>query len=410
MKKPPFAGTNSSGSYSITNNMDPPSTTVNRVVSVETGSYLSVNTPGYRLIPKRDLPQNPFSHTVTKTVYVPGGMVSRASYGHVQVITGDMYDALGASDIVPLYTPDFSDVQKRATNKVLDRIQGSTVNLAQAFAERKQTVNLMAKTVNRLASAAIAIRRGNFKHATDLFGVKNASGKGLARDLGLASRQGGGRMRADVFSNHWLEYSYGWIPLLSDIYSSAEVIADTYFRVKPSKVSATHQLTENIGPYLVRSGITHNEMCVTTVKASARCQVKFKEDSSIRESLSKTGLTNPLLLAWELVPYSFVVDWFIPLGSYLKRLDAASGFSFVSGTQTLRTTTNHVTTCAGTKVFSGGEWIFSVSGVGRQVSYETKSRSVLTSFPSPSLVIPALSLGTSQILSGLALLTQAFKR
>lgn len=29
------------------------------------------------------------------------------------------------------------------------------------------------------------------------------------------------------------------------------------------------------------------------------------------------GLTNPELVAWELVPYSFVADWFIPLGDWM---------------------------------------------------------------------------------------------
>ena len=41
---------------------------------------------------------------------------------------------------------------------------------------------------------------------------------------------------------------------------------------------------------------------------------------------------NPLLTAWELVPYSFVVDWFIPIGDFLSQFSASHGLQYVSGT------------------------------------------------------------------------------
>ena len=33
------------------------------------------------------------------------------------------------------------------------------------------------------------------------------------------------------------------------------------------------------------------------------------------------GLADPATVVWELIPYSFVVDWFIPIGSYLENLN-----------------------------------------------------------------------------------------
>jgi hypothetical protein len=43
-------------------------------------------------------------------------------------------------------------------------------------------------------------------------------------------------------------------------------------------------------------------------------------------SLSALGITNPLLIAWEVVPYSFVVDWVLPVGTWLESLDALLGY------------------------------------------------------------------------------------
>jgi hypothetical protein len=43
------------------------------------------------------------------------------------------------------------------------------------------------------------------------------------------------------------------------------------------------------------------------------------EEMSFERNL---GLTDPLSVAWELIPYSFVVDWFVPIGTYLDNLNA----------------------------------------------------------------------------------------
>jgi hypothetical protein len=49
---------------------------------------------------------------------------------------------------------------------------------------------------------------------------------------------------------------------------------------------------------------------------------------------SELGLTNPLAVAWELVPFSFVVDWALPIGSFLNQIDASVGWTFVTASLT----------------------------------------------------------------------------
>jgi hypothetical protein len=63
---------------------------------------------------------------------------------------------------------------------------------------------------------------------------------------------------------------------------------------------------------------------VTTAKA------RFRLKSVTDKHLSQIGVTNPLSLAWELVPYSFVIDWFIPVGDYLGSFDALVGVDSLS--------------------------------------------------------------------------------
>lgn len=37
------------------------------------------------------------------------------------------------------------------------------------------------------------------------------------------------------------------------------------------------------------------------------------------------GIANPALVLWEMVPFSFAVDWFLDIGGYLESLGALNG-------------------------------------------------------------------------------------
>jgi hypothetical protein len=68
----------------------------------------------------------------------------------------------------------------------------------------------------------------------------------------------------------------------------------------------------------------------------AVCYVKF--DSS----WSPIEVGNPLEWAWELIPFSFVVDWAFPIGDWIGSLDAMKGVETVAGTVTTKTEYEHV--------------------------------------------------------------------
>jgi hypothetical protein len=119
---------------------------------------------------------------------------------------------------------------------------------------------------------------------------------------------------------------------------------------------------------------------------------------------SEIGLTNPAGLAWELLPYSFVVDWFIPIGGWLNGLTDTIGLGLH---YTSMTSTVNVKHTLDASVFSTSN---AVSGSARSTvlkgDYRQKERlTTLSSRPLPQLKNP---LNTYHALSGLALLRQAF--
>jgi hypothetical protein len=62
---------------------------------------------------------------------------------------------------------------------------------------------------------------------------------------------------------------------------------------------------------------------VVTVRALASA------DNPLSLQASQLGLDNPALLAWELLPYSFILDWYIPVSGFLQNANILADFDIV---------------------------------------------------------------------------------
>jgi hypothetical protein len=54
-------------------------------------------------------------------------------------------------------------------------------------------------------------------------------------------------------------------------------------------------------------------------------------ENSINRTLASLGLTNLASVGWEVMPYSFVIDWAVPVGNWLNLQDADTGLEYVQG-------------------------------------------------------------------------------
>lgn len=119
---------------------------------------------------------------------------------------------------------------------------------------------------------------------------------------------------------------------------------------------------------------------------------------------SQLGFVNPAVVAWELVPFSFVVDWFVNVGDVLSSYTDFLGFKFLESSVTSfnkdRVTTYYQSIDYGKPVGvvrKSGE--FEAVNVKRQVG----------PIPGPSLAVkPPWVLSSRRGLAAISLLIQSF--
>lgn len=195
-------------------------------------------------------------------------------------------------------------------NKLVEKIAEIRVNAADMYRTRKETMEMVSKRVNQLIHAWRSMKRGNWRQFKKALGITNKGKK--PREFGKNS------------SGTWLEHSYGWSPLLSDIYT---ILNNTF---EPPMITAKARYKETVieekttslfrsGFKLVRNSTDH------VFQISITDQIDIHLDSPAIQAASQYGLLNPAAVAWEAVPFSFVVDWFYPVGDFLSQLNTTGG-------------------------------------------------------------------------------------
>jgi hypothetical protein len=382
--------------------------------------WRSVKTPGWKTKKKRDMPINAFSaYSVMRQDSVAYAQQPFQTFenGHF-VNRTRTWDGTTESFFPTLTeliwgnwsTADSNPSMRLAEQRALSKVSNQKINIAQAFAERKQTANLLVSSVNRFVTLAVAVRKGNFSKASEvlrgrpkLFQELTGAGSNLSAQRRFAkAKPVTWTSHREFLANGWLEYSYGWRPLLADVYGAAELCAQLATKSRPTSVTAQARSVDNRWDVGTKYGITARSQRHEEVKA--KCKLWFDVTEQWRDSLKSTGISNPALLAWELLPYSFVADWFLPVGDYLGKLGAENGLAFVKG----MTTANNVVRSTSTYVSNTEGYInVSIPPVWERAVFQ--DRIVLTTFPEAQLPRFQLDLNMSQVASGLALISQFFK-
>lgn len=279
--------------------------------------------------------------------------------------------SLGISSTIRLV-----NAENRAATEVLGKLTQSNFNLGVAIAEGKQTLSFISQTVVLVMRVIQAIRAKKWQQVLNLLAISKHKFRAPSKDVG----------------SRWLEIQYALLPLLSDIYGAYEFFTKISFpKDKPLRVSRTVTFPDEYE--LKQSDGSVIKMRDTV---SVRYIVWYTITDSRLAFATALGLTNPALIVWEKVPYSFVVDWLFPVGNLLSAFTSTLGLSFKGGCVTKRVTSK----------MSREVLVPPYEGRGVQEgNISVYTRTNLTRFPTPRPYVKS-PFSTRHTISALALLNQ----
>lgn len=186
-----------------------------------------------------------------------------------------------------------TNLSAKLRNAVTSDIKGHDFNLGVTLGESRESLNMIGLTAKGVASLL----------RNPVRALSNALDKGWSMN--------DARQKA---SDVWLSFRYGWSPLVSDAYN-AGVAAGAILTPRP--VTRIVSMSDT-APIDVSGGFPVNGGWVCKARSVHRMAAHYIIQENGQSLAKNLGLTDPALVAWELVPFSFVVDWFLPVGKYLE--------------------------------------------------------------------------------------------
>lgn len=302
--------------------------------------------------------------------------------GEIRSVTHTRWkrQALEQSNYEPYYGY-FQNLDNMAIDRALAHLRGERqMQGGESIGQMKTTLHEVATASSTVAKAFIALKHGRVRDMTRILGLTN-------KDVY------GGRTLSDL----WLSMQYGWKPLLSDIHTGIEIVKQGFRDPNAAYIKAyggVHDSHNRVQPY-------GDHEFRWELKTKHKAIYYYNVGNETLDGLDALGLINPLSIAWELMPFSFVADWFVPVGSFLSSLTATAGLNFTSGLVSRKTEVDFYYRRKEPDRSDGKVWTQYGTWHTRT---KTFGRQVLSAFPLPRIYANPHPFSTAHIASAIALI------
>jgi hypothetical protein len=189
----------------------------------------------------------------------------------------------------------------------------------------------------------------------------------------------------------WLEWTFGWSPLIKDIGGAVEAL-QREFPTEPITGSGSGTSDSTVGQWPYGPGDIVHTQVLTKVRIKAIMHVSNPNLLLANE----LGFVNPVQVAWEAVPFSFLVDAFIPinrfLGSFTDLLGVSLERPFITATRNAQ---------------GNSFWAYQSVSVSKEENGYGIQRTIPSSLPIPGLLdrvkFPTPDLGRAATMTALAI-------
>jgi hypothetical protein len=260
------------------------------------------------------------------------------SFGYLFGRTNYWSDSTSASG-VRLYA-DINH-ENRLMAELVTRFVDSPIDIGNSLAEVDQTANYLVKQVNNLASGLIAIKTGSRRRGKKLLRDSRATLKRLIksdnqsrvalfrkwfRNIPSSWKASGGAAK------RYLEYKFALLPLAYDCMGAHELAyqglaPDNRYKADAGQLSISHAVLINSKQEIVTGGWIDKIDALQVYYARIWASI----DDPELFALARLGLVNPASVVWERVTLSWLVDYVLPIGTFLRALTSTLGLKFERG-------------------------------------------------------------------------------
>jgi len=214
-----------------------------------------------------------------------------------------------------LYVPS---AQAKAYDKWHAKANARAENMMNIL-ELEKSMLMITKRASQLVSVVRHVKNLRFGDAYDALDVARSKRPRSYENL---------RKKAKYPADAWLELEFGWKPMIQDIGTSVEIL-QREFPVERIKAVGTNLGVQTSKSLYPPDWYPYGYDEITTVKATASYSGIMRVTNPNLLLANQLGFVNPAAIIWDAVPFSFVVDWFIPVGRFLKSYSNNFGFEIL---------------------------------------------------------------------------------
>ena len=210
------------------------------------------------------------------------------------------------------------------------------VKVSRAFTKRREMVNILRKLTYDLQEATLPKGAKFAARRLDLYKqlLQKRSARAIPPD------------RIGEAATAWLEYRYAIRPLLGDIKNAIAAIKALlpYGRrqtARGKELRVYDDITYDAGDINSPSLYVEDLKIERAGSIKASAGVLYAIERNINALSALLGLDQPVESLYELIPFSFVLDWVVGVGDWLQSLTKSSGLTVLSSWNTL----SYVETC-----------------------------------------------------------------
>lgn len=218
------------------------------------------------------------------------------------------------------------------------------------------------------------------------------------------------RKEKDPLANLVLETEFGWRPLISDIHSAFRVIAGVNDFPVFVRGSHTGDCSYSKGFSVAANNIFEGKEYTSSYSGHYRVTIaaRVAVSNPNLHLLNQLGLINPFLVAWDLIPWSFVVGMFVNVNAMLGSLTDYAGLRITNKSVTKSSVTTHSTSLRHFVGYGGPNRTYVAFGHGSYKNrYRTRS---VGSIPAVKLQVRIPDLNKEQLLIAASLVLQKFAK